>query len=67
MRRHGPWSNASQVAVYGQTPAALLGVAHVYSGELIPDRLLSPIEIEQTLVQQHTVHGMQAQLAAQDR
>ena len=67
MRRHGPWSNAEQVAVYGQAPAALLGVAHVYSGELIPDRLLSPIEIEQTLVQQHAVHCMQAQLAAQDR
>ena len=67
MRRHGPWSNAEQVAVYGQAPAALLGVAHVYSGELIPDRLLSPIEIEQTLVQQHAVCSTQAQLAAQDR
>ncbi len=28
---------------------ALLGVAHVASGELIPERLLSPLEIQQIL------------------
>jgi tRNA pseudouridine55 synthase len=39
------------VRVYGQSPRALLGVGHVQAGELIPDRLLSPIEIEQFLKQ----------------
>ncbi len=49
LRRRGPWADATAVAVFGRTPAALLGVAHVAAGELIPDRLLSPIEIEQIL------------------
>jgi tRNA pseudouridine55 synthase len=37
------------VAVYGEHPRALLGTAHVRGGELIPGRLLSPIEIQQIL------------------
>ena len=37
------------VLVYGARPQALLGVGHVTRGELIPDRLLSPVEIEQIL------------------
>ena len=49
MRRRGPWPDAPHVAVYGDTPAALLGTALVKAGELIPGRLLSPIEIQQTL------------------
>jgi len=49
LRRRGPWPNAAQVAVYGSEPEALLGTAHVQSGELIPGRLLSPIEIQQIL------------------
>ena len=49
LRRRGPWPNAAQVAVYGDRPAALLGTAHVQAGELIPGRLLSPIEIQQIL------------------
>ena len=49
LRRRGEWADASAVAVYGQSPAALLGVGHVVAGELIPDRLLSPLEIEQIL------------------
>ena len=49
VRRRGPWPDADRVAVYGQSPHALLGTAHVRAGELIPDRLLSPLEIEQTL------------------
>ena len=51
MRRRGTWADAVQVVVYGQAPAALLGVGHVAAGELIPDRLLSPAEISQTLAQ----------------
>ena len=49
LRRRGGWSNASQVAVFGEAPRALLGTAHVQAGELIPSRLLSPIEIQQIL------------------
>ncbi|AEB84513.1 tRNA pseudouridine(55) synthase TruB [Alicycliphilus denitrificans] len=49
MRRRGPWPDAGAVAVYGERPHALLGVGHVLQGELIPDRLLSPLEIQQIL------------------
>ena len=49
VRRSGPWGNCDQVVVYGEHPRALLGTAHVHGGELIPGRLLSPIEIQQIL------------------
>jgi tRNA pseudouridine55 synthase len=49
VRRHGPWDDCDQVVVYGEHPRALLGTAHVHGGELIPGRLLSPIEIQQIL------------------
>lgn len=49
MRRRGSWPDAPAVAVFGARPRALLGVGHVLRGELIPDRLLSPIEIQQIL------------------
>lgn len=51
LRRRGPWPDAPAVAVYAQQPRALLGVGHVLRGELIPDRLLSPVEIQQILQQ----------------
>jgi len=51
LRRRGAWSDAGQVAVFGDTPHSLLGTAHVKAGELIPSRLLSPIEIQQILGQ----------------
>jgi len=35
--------------VFGDQPSTLLGTAHVRAGELIPGRLLSPIEIQQIL------------------
>lgn len=47
LRRRGGWPDAGQVAVYADQPHALLGTAHVKGGELIPTRLLSPLEIEQ--------------------
>ena len=47
LRRRGDWADAQRVAVYAEDPPALLGTAHVMAGELIPGRLLSPIEIEQ--------------------
>ena len=49
VRRRGAWSDDESVAVYGDNPKALLGTASVKAGELIPKRLLSPLEIEQIL------------------
>ncbi len=49
VRRRGNWPDTGLVAVYGEQPRALLGTAHVKAGELIPGRLLSPLEIEQIL------------------
>ncbi len=54
LRRRGEWPDADAVAVYGPAPGAgesthaLLGTAHIKGGELIPGRLLSPLEIEQS-------------------
>lgn len=50
LRRRGAWANATQVAVFGNEPDAFLGTAHIVAGELIPGRLLSPIEIQQILL-----------------
>jgi tRNA pseudouridine55 synthase len=52
MRRRGSWADANEVAVYANSPKALLGTAHIKAGELIPGRLLSPIEVSQSQVQQ---------------
>jgi tRNA pseudouridine55 synthase len=49
MRRRGAWPDHDQVRVFGQRPRALLGTGHVRAGELIPTRLLSPLEIQQIL------------------
>jgi tRNA pseudouridine55 synthase len=49
LRRRGAWRDTEQVVVFGDAPRALLGTAHVKAGELIPTRLLSPIEIQQIL------------------
>ena len=49
LRRRGQWQNKEQVAVYASQPRALLGTAHVRAGELIPDRLLNPQEIQSLL------------------
>ena len=57
VRRRGAWPDAKAVAVFGQSPRALLGVAHVAAGELIPDRLLSPLEIQQILQSQPSASG----------
>lgn len=52
MRRRGRWQDADRVAVFGSQPRALLGTAHVKTEELIPGRLLSPLEIQQILESQ---------------
>ena len=49
LRRRGEWQDNDHIAVFGHEPAALLGTAHARGGELIPQRLLSPPEIEQIL------------------
>jgi len=50
LRRRGGWADADEVAVFGSDPRAFLGTAHVTAGELIPGRLLNPIEIQQILL-----------------
>ena len=57
MRRRGTWADAKAVAVFGDEPPALLGVGHTLAGELIPERLLSPIEIQQILENMERTHG----------
>jgi tRNA pseudouridine55 synthase len=49
VRRRGEWPDHDRVCVFGEQPPALLGSAHVKAGELIPGRLLSPLEIQQIL------------------
>ncbi len=58
LRRRVTLADAKLIRVYGQSPNALLGTAHILSGELIPTRLLSPMEISQTL-QQNSVQFFQ--------
>ena len=53
LRRRGSWPDAAQVVVHAGEDAALLGTARVVAGELIPGRLLSPIEIEQMKQNRH--------------
>ena len=56
VRRRGDWPDAAQVAVYQAAPKALLGVAHIDNKELIPGRLLSPLEIGQILAPQEALN-----------
>ena len=52
LRRRGSWGgDAPLVQVYGSTPGAFLGSAHITADELIPQRLLSPVEVQDILVQ----------------
>jgi len=46
LRRRVVAPDAPHVRVYGPDRTALLGAAHITAGELIPDRLLSPLEIQ---------------------
>ncbi|WP_213954960.1 tRNA pseudouridine(55) synthase TruB [Variovorax sp. dw_954] len=50
LRRRGEWADAGEVAVFGSEPQAFLGTAHITANELIPGRLLNPIEIQQILL-----------------
>ena len=70
LRRRGNWPDADAVAVYGPSPGtgenapALLGTAHIKGGELIPGRLLSPLEIEQS--QHQNEQSQQEQISTTD-
>lgn len=47
LRRRGQWgANAPLVQVYAEQPPAFLGTAHITADELIPQRLLSPLEVQ---------------------
>ena len=46
LRRRVDAPDNLKVRVYGPQPKALLGAAHIRAGELIPDRLLSPAELQ---------------------
>ncbi len=51
VRRRGHWPDADPVAVYAAAPPALLGTGRVVAGELIPVRLLSPLDIGEVQAQ----------------
>lgn len=46
LRRRVALADAPSVRVYGPQPGAFLGSAHILAGELIADRLLSPLEVQ---------------------
>ncbi|MBE7418113.1 MAG: tRNA pseudouridine(55) synthase TruB [Ideonella sp.] len=49
LRRRIDGADAAAVRVYGSEPDAFLGTAHIAAGELIADRLLSPLEVRATI------------------
>ncbi|HEU5297446.1 MAG TPA: tRNA pseudouridine(55) synthase TruB, partial [Burkholderiaceae bacterium] len=49
LRRRIDGADAAAVRVYGTQPHAFLGSAHISGGELIADRLLSPLEVRATV------------------
>jgi tRNA pseudouridine55 synthase len=51
VRRRVSLADHPAVRVYGPQPRAFLGSAHVQAGELIADRLLSPVEVQGLLSQ----------------
>ena len=48
LRRRVALADAPAVRVYGTSPHAFLGTAHIQAGELIASRLLNPLEIQAT-------------------
>jgi tRNA pseudouridine55 synthase len=49
LRRRVALADAPAVRVYAAAPRAFLGSAHITAGELIADRLLSPLEVQASL------------------
>jgi tRNA pseudouridine55 synthase len=54
VRRRLPLADAPHVRVYGPQPRAFLGSGHIAAGELISNRLLSPVEVQGLLAQERT-------------
>ena len=50
LRRRVSVADAPALRIYGPDPGSFLGSAHVSAGELIPDRLLSPAEVQSLLL-----------------
>jgi tRNA pseudouridine55 synthase len=46
LRRRVAAADTAAVRVYAAAPRAFLGTAHITAGELIADRLLSPLEVQ---------------------
>jgi tRNA pseudouridine55 synthase len=55
VRRRTPLADAANVRVYGPEPKAFLGSGHITAGELISNRLLSPMEVQGLLQAQEKV------------
>jgi len=55
VRRRLPLPDAPRVRVYGPQPKAFLGSGHIAAGELISNRLLSPVEVQGLLQAQERV------------
>jgi len=54
VRRRTLLADAPNVRVYGLQPKAFLGSAHITAGELISNRLLSPVEVQGLLRPAHS-------------
>ncbi len=57
LRRRTTKPNAAEVAVFGPPPDGLLGTAHIAGGELVPTRLLNPLEIQQIQAQANVANA----------
>jgi tRNA pseudouridine55 synthase len=57
VRRRLPLPDAPCVRVYGPQPKAFLGSGHIAAGELISNRLLSPVEVQGLLQAQERVQA----------
>lgn len=55
LRRRVALPDAAAVRVYASEPRAFLGIAHIAGGELIPDRLLSPVEVQALMRLEHPI------------
>ncbi len=53
LRRRVPQPDIAAIRVYGPETGAFLGSAHISAGELIADRLLSPVEVQAQLPAAH--------------
>ena len=56
LRRQVPQPDTAAIKVYGPETGAFLGSAHICAGELIADRLLSPVEVQ---VQRPAAHPLE--------